>query len=647
MARGNRYRAALPLLFAAIGLSAASVGEATIYSGNGATGFGGPVGTGSLTVTDNAAGDVTFSFQPGAGHPSVDGNSLVIYLSTGATGIVDTFPLSDIGDSGRRAISGYNYLGPDLDPTRSVIAFPSGFQATHALSMEGGYVGLFGLPLSGGDGGLSYITGGPQSGNPLAVTFPLASLGLSQGQSFQLVGTLIDGNAAYRSNETIGPTSPDVGAGGNPGFNNLITFSAAYTYQSTVASQASEWVSTTGGSWNDAPSWSAPVPNAAGAAAAFGPSLSTSQTVTLDGSKTVGTLAFNNATAGYTIAIGSGGSLTIDNTGGAAGSTPGIAVAAGSHLISAPVQLAGGMTASVSAGTQLTFSGIVGGSGDLTATGAGTVTLNATNTYSGNTTVNSGATLNVNGSLPSTVLNANGRINFGANAGAGVLVRSASAINLTATGVVAVATPSAPSARTVLVTGGLHFGGSSANWEGRLDLGANDMIVRGGNATALRSQLKQGLDGTSGLTSSAAAASSTPKTGLGYAVVTSAGTFDGQPVSAGDVVVKYTVVGDTDLDSAVNFPDLVTLAQNYSATNTFWASGDFNYDGTTDFADLVSLAQNYNATLNASQLAGLDVVGGSSFASDFALAQSLVPEPALGVFAAVALAAQSRRRRAH
>ena len=43
---------------------------ATVYTGNGATGFGGPVGQGSLAVTDDAAGNVTFAFTPSAGHPS-------------------------------------------------------------------------------------------------------------------------------------------------------------------------------------------------------------------------------------------------------------------------------------------------------------------------------------------------------------------------------------------------------------------------------------------------------------------------------------------------------------------------------------------------------------------------------------------------
>lgn len=644
MARGNQYRVALPLFVAALACASAAYG--TDYAGNNATGFGGPVGKGTLSVTDDAAGNVTFSLTPGAGHPSVDGNSLVVYLSTGATGITDTFPLSDIGDSGRRAISGYNYFGPDLDPSRSVIAFPAGFQATYALSMEGGFVGLFQLPLAGGDGGLTYVTGAGQSGNPLAVTFPLASIGLTQGQSFNLVGTLIDGTAAYRSNETIGPTSPDISTGGNPGFNNLITFSSAFTYQSTIVGGASQWALTGGGTWGNASNWSSGIPNAAGAAAALGANLTTSSTVTLDGDRTVGTLAINNAAASYTVAGGTGGKLVINNTGGASGSTAGISVAAGSHTISAGVQMAAGMTVNTTASTQLNLSGGVSGAGDLTVSGGGSLSLGGASTYTGDTTVNPGASLNANGSLPATALNASGHVGFGANGGAGVLVRSQSAINLAATGSINIANPASISSRTLLVTSALNLAGSSANWQGLIDVGANDMIVRGGDVANIRSQLKQGLAGVAGIASSAGTASTSPKTGIGYTVQTAAGTFDGQAVAIGDVVLKYTLLGDADFDSAVGFPDLVILAQNYNGTNTIWTTGDFNYDGATNFNDLVSLAQNYNKTLSLSELSALGAAGGSSFLADFALAQSFVPEPTtLGAFAAMAMGVFGRRRK--
>ena len=64
------------------------------------------------------------------------------------------------------------------------------------------------------------------------------------------------------------------------------------------------------------------------------------------------------------------------------------------------------------------------------------------------------------------------------------------------------------------------------------------------------------------------------------------GTFDGQPVADGAVLVKYTSVGDTDLSGVVDATDylMVDNAFNYNQSNPStpiagWANGDFNYDG--------------------------------------------------------------------
>ena len=92
--------------------------------------------------------------------------------------------------------------------------------------------------------------------------------------------------------------------------------------------------------------------------------------------------------------------------------------------------------------------------------------------------------------------------------------------------------------------------------------------------------------------------------------------------------------GDANADRAVNFADLVALAQNYGEASGVarWAQGDFNEDGNVSFADLVLLAQNYGSAAPAeAQVAGQF---GSGFASDWReareLAASGVPEPATG-----------------
>lgn len=94
--------------------------------------------------------------------------------------------------------------------------------------------------------------------------------------------------------------------------------------------------------------------------------------------------------------------------------------------------------------------------------------------------------------------------------------------------------------------------------------------------------------------------------------------------------------GDADFDADVEFDDLLVLAQNYDRTNASWFDGDFNRDEAVNFDDLLQLAQRYGTGA---------VVSGAGFESDWALAQSMVPEPgtlaALSVIVPIAL----RRRR--
>lgn len=56
--------------------------------------------------------------------------------------------------------------------------------------------------------------------------------------------------------------------------------------------------------------------------------------------------------------------------------------------------------------------------------------------------------------------------------------------------------------------------------------------------------------------------------------------------------------GDANGDGAVDFNDLVVLAQNYGQSGKTFSQGNFNYDadGKVDFDDLVILAQNYGAS---------------------------------------------------
>jgi hypothetical protein len=115
-----------------------------------------------------------------------------------------------------------------------------------------------------------------------------------------------------------------------------------------------------------------------------------------------------------------------------------------------------------------------------------------------------------------------------------------------------------------------------------------------------------------------------------YGVVDSANLGNGTvTVPAGVTTLK---AGDTDADGAVNFADLVVLAQHYKETGaTRWGTGDFDRDGKVDFSDLVLLAQNYDNQ--------------SGIGDDWAYALSIAPEPTtLGTIAGAAVIVMRRRR---
>ncbi len=132
--------------------------------------------------------------------------------------------------------------------------------------------------------------------------------------------------------------------------------------------------------------------------------------------------------------------------------------------------------------------------------------------------------------------------------------------------------------------------------------------------------------------------------GIGYAEASSLGltSFGGIAVDTSSVLVRMTLLGDTDLNGSVNFTDLLALARAYNGSGS-WINGDSNADGTIGFTDLLALSRNYNLSLaeDGSTLP----IGTSSFAVDWALAISMVPEPAsLGVVACAGLLISRRRR---
>ena len=76
-------------------------------------------------------------------------------------------------------------------------------------------------------------------------------------------------------------------------------------------------------------------------------------------------------------------------------------------------------------------------------------------------------------------------------------------------------------------------------------------------------------------------------------------TFVGQSVTSTAMLVRYTEVGDANLDGKVNAQDFDALAANYGATGVNWYQGDFNYDGKVDVTDFNALAAHFNKSITA------------------------------------------------
>lgn len=204
----------------------ASTANASTYNGNGGSGFGGPIGSSILTVTENGS-NIDFSLTTGV---AFSGNALVIYVDNAAGGVTDTAGLTDSSDPGRTAISGFN----SGNPSRTTAFFPAGFDADLAITVEPGvFGGLFSLS---NPANFPFVASGGLSGSgsgPFTFSYSKADLGVATpGASFDFVGTLIS-TSAYRSNETIGTSLTVPGSGGdapNAGFNGSTTFATADTF---------------------------------------------------------------------------------------------------------------------------------------------------------------------------------------------------------------------------------------------------------------------------------------------------------------------------------------------------------------------------------------------------------------------------------
>jgi autotransporter-associated beta strand protein len=283
-------------------------------------------------------------------------------------------------------------------------------------------------------------------------------------------------------------------------------------------------------------------------------------------------------------------------------------------------------------------SGGIAGNGGLTKSGTAAFTLSTANTFTGNTLVNvgtftlgstgslasgtvtvaSGATANINGSLATTAtVNANGSTNFGGSTGSTVLNRQLAALNI-GVGVTTVATASTfPFTPAALKPTSLTFADSTA----KLNLTNNELFT-----TATLSSIVSRITG-----------------GQIFTTITG-GALGSLDLGGGQVEVRFTLLGDTNLDGKVDVTDLGNLASNYGATaGATWAQGDSTYNGAVDVSDLGNLASNYGGSLASGPAADSIALPTSESA---VATTTAVPEPAgLGLLTAAAGLLATRRRK--
>jgi uncharacterized repeat protein (TIGR03803 family) len=347
-------------------------------------------------------------------------------------------------------------------------------------------------------------------------------------------------------------------------------------FQLTSVASSANWNVNADGDWSEPANWSTPaLPNAVDSAATFGGVITAPRTVTVDSPQTVGSINFNSAQS-YTIA--GPGTITLSRSSGQAL----VRAVNGNHTISAPLTLASDTTflAQASEAQTLTISG------PLTATGHVI------------TTVGFG-------------------IGFSNIRAAAVHINSGSTLIL----------PNGTTAATSSI------GALSIALNSELDLNDNDLQITGGNTyQQIATLMFAGLHGGGAPLGAAAILSSCARNDPSHRTLgtlsgaeflsTGRTTFDGLAVSPSDVLVKYTFLGDSNLDGKVDVTDLGALATHWQ-TAADWTGGDLNYDGFVNVSDLGALATNWQAGVGnplspGSFTQALTVVG---------LGDSTVPEP--------------------
>ena len=317
-----------------------------------------------------------------------------------------------------------------------------------------------------------------------------------------------------------------------------------------------QWLAQSGGTWATGANWLGGIPNAAGASANFLGRITANATINLDGSKSVGFLRFNHSTANYTIAPGTGGSLSIDN-----GASSGlIQVIRGSHTIATPVNVVSNVDLDLAATTTLTLTSAapltISSGKTLTKKSAGVANIASIQGSSGALAIQDGSIVLTPGAATSKIAN--------------ITVTAAGKLDVT-------------NHKLVLTSAAV------GTWNGSNYTGVTGLIRSGyHNGDFLGSGI---------VTSQSSATGGNTLTSVGVASNADLGfsTFGGVSVAPSDTLVMYTYRGDANLDGVINGDDYFQIDSAFPSGGHGWLNGDFNYDGLINGDDYFVIDSNFAA----------------------------------------------------
>ncbi len=341
---------------------------------------------GTLAVTKGAAGVLTLSgASTYTGATTVSAGTLNVTGSLASGSAVGVSSGGTLGGSGTAAgvvtVSSGGHIAPGNAGIGTLTVGSVTLSAGSLLDYDITNTSTLDKITVSSSGGLT-INGGQLNINGGGSAFTSNGVYNLIGYTGAIGGTGTGALTVNSNNQNLATNTYAFGSAG--GFVTLTISNAAVT--------ADYWNVNADGNWGTGGNWTAGVPNAVSAFAAFGgggTTITAPRTATVDGAYTVGTLTFNNPTQAYTLAAGTGGAITLDN--GATGSF--VSDTAGSHSIQVPLAMtANGATFTVSTSTDtLSVSGAISGTGSvLTKSGAGTLALTGVNTYTGGTVVGGG-----------------------------------------------------------------------------------------------------------------------------------------------------------------------------------------------------------------------------------------------------------------